>query len=324
MARRTTKNKTGISRIEGISPHDAWASYSCLECGTRNYEKIGLNLPPANFAFENYEWSCVKCEFSHSKNNDLPFTDWPDDAIDSYDIPAQRFWQAFFRSTTEKPESFWKQCNTCARILPNEDFSRHVGWGPLEKQMECRACKAVINANLNPKRTTEQLRESAMKRRIAELLVKVSDEKLDIKSLFERYNYKCFKTGIDLKIEDSASWQIDHTLPSKYFYPLSIRNSTLLSKDANQNKSDSWPSQYYTNDELIKLAKITGASLELLSSQNPILNKDIDVNACVEKLLVVRSGSNLSKRIKELKLLLNKHELSDKLSQENRQKLGLI
>ena len=61
-------------------------------------------------------------------------------------------------------EAYWKQCNTCGRILPGRAFSGHAGWGPLEKQMECRSCKAVINTNLNPKRTKEQLHESSARR----------------------------------------------------------------------------------------------------------------------------------------------------------------
>jgi hypothetical protein len=323
MARRITKNKTGISRVENISSHDAWASYSCINCGYRNYEKIGLNLPNPSDAYKNFVWTCVHCVFVHSRTNDLPFHDWPADAVDNSELPAQRFWTAFFRSATENAESYWKQCNVCSRILPNADFSRHVGWGPLEKQMECRACKAVINAHLNPKRTTEQLRESGMKRRIAELLVATSDEKLDVHALFKRFSYKCFKTGTELKIEEPSTWQIDHTLPSKYFYPLSIQNATLLSTGANQNKSGSWPQTFYTNEELIHLAEITGAPLDVLSNPVPIVNENIDVNSCVGKFLKVRGDSDLSKRINELKVLLNKHELSDKLSPKNKKLLGI-
>ena len=323
MVRRKTTNTTGIPRIDGIPYHEAWVSYTCVNCGTRNYEQIGLELPSTNSAYEQCQWQCVNCNYIHSKVSNLPFVDWPDEAVDSTETPAQRYWKAFFRSATENLESFWKQCNACGRILPNADFSRHKGWGPLEKQMECRACKAAINAKLNPKRTTEQLRESAMKRRIADLLVQTANEKLDVKELFNRFDSKCFKTGEELDIKASATWQIDHTLPSKYFYPLTVVNATLLSSDANQNKSDKWPSEYYTNQELVNLAKITGADLTLLSSEAPIYNNDIDVNSCVEKLLNVRGGSDLSKRLGELKNLLDKHELKDKLSVKNKNLLGI-
>lgn len=321
--RRKTKNKTGISRIDGIPYHEAWCSYTCLKCKSRNYERIGHETISPRSAFENCKWTCLRCGYEHSKSSNLPFEDWPIEAVDALDIPAERFWMAFFRSATENLVAYWKQCNTCGRILPNADFSRHAQWGPLEKQMECRACKAVINAYLNPKRTTEQLRESAMRRRIAELLVKGDDEKLDVTALFKRFEGKCFKTGKPLNIDDGSSWQIDHTLPSKYFYPLSVRNATLLSVEANQNKSDKWPSEYYSNQELLELSRITGASLELLSSREPVINKDIDVNACVDRFLRVRDASDLKKRITGLKDLLEKYGLSDELSEENRKMLGL-
>lgn len=323
MVRRKTKNITDIPRVKGIPYHDAWCSYTCINCGARNYELIGKELISPKMAFESCNWECDICHFVHCKESNLPFAHWPEDAVDSLLTPAQRFWQAFFRSATEKPESYWKQCNTCGRVLPNADFSRHVGWGPLEKQMECRSCKAVINANLNPKRTAEQLRESSMKRRIAELLTKQSDEKLNVVKLFKKFRGKCFKTGKKLDIKKTSTWQIDHTLPAKYFYPLTERNATLLSSEANQNKSDMWPSKFYSNKELVRLAKITGASLELLSNPIPILNSDIDVNLCVERFLDVRDSSDLSKRVSELKTLLEKHELAKHLSSKNKKILGL-
>ena len=43
-------------------------------------------------------------------------------------------------------------------------------------------------------------------------------------------------------------------------------NAALLSKEANNNKRNKWSSHFYTNNELIKLARITGADLSLLSA----------------------------------------------------------
>jgi len=323
MARRESKNATGIPRIPNIPYHNAWASYTCINCGCRNYEDIGLELLSPGDAYEQCKWKCSNCEFVHSKESDLPFENWVASATAKQNLPTQRFWQGFFRSVTEKPESYWKMCNVCNRCLPYADFAGHKRFGVLKKQIECRACKAAINGILNVLRTSEQLRESSAKRRIADLLVAGSNEKLDVKALFERFSYKCFKTKTQLNIEDSASWQIDHTLPSRYFYPLTAKNATLLSADANQNKSDMWPSEFYTNKELIELARITGASLELLSSKTVILNTDIDVNACVERYLDVRKDSDLTKRIAELKLVLDKHDLISQLNDQNASLLGI-
>jgi hypothetical protein len=49
--------------------------------------------------------------------------------------------------------------------------------------MECRACKGAINAVLNPKRTSQQLHESAVRRRIADLLLETEEQPIDIADL---------------------------------------------------------------------------------------------------------------------------------------------
>jgi len=84
-----------------------------------------------------------------------------------------------------------------------------------------------------------------------------------------------------------------------------------------------WPSKFYTNNELIELAKITGANLELLSSSKPIINHNINVNNGVAKYLQVREMSDLPKRIKEIKKILEVYQLTDNLSDENKKLLGL-
>lgn len=188
--------------------------------------------------------------------------------------------------------------------------------------MECRSCKAVINTNLNPKRTKEQLHESAAKRRTAELLLAGENERLNLEDLFKRFGRKCFKTGKTLDINKRETWAIDHILPSRWLYPLSMRNAALLSTEANNNKRDKWPSEFYTNNELKRLAGITGADLELMSSKKPIINPNIDVDACVTRMLTVRSATDISRRIKDLKKLLEDYGLVENLSEQNKRILG--
>ncbi len=322
MSRRKTKNRTGIERIQGIPFHDAWVSYACLNCKQQNIEKVGLKLIDPQDSYENSKWLCKKCGFEHSQNSDLPFEHWDEEYRVTESIVAQRFWEAFFRISTEHQDSYWKQCNVCGRILPFSAFSKHSGWGPLERQMECRSCKGAINAVLNPKRTKQQLHESSVRRRIAELLVEGENEFIDIKELFKRFGGKCFKTGVKLNINNREKWDIDHILPSKWLYPLNKRNAALLSKNANNNKRYKWPSEYYTNNELIELAKLTGADLVLLSSRTPIINTQIDVNKCVERYLQVREKSSLPKRIVELKKIIVDYGLIKKLTKANKNLLG--
>lgn len=322
MARRKTVNKTGIDRVEGIPYHDAWVAFTCVDCKEINYVQIGQELLTPKETVENCVWKCGHCGFIHSKESDLPFENWEEEYNSADATTALRFWEGFFRIATEHPESYWKQCNVCTRILPFKAFSKHAGWGPLERQMECRSCKGAINAVLNPKRTKQQLHESSVRRRIADLFLEGQNQTIDFEELFKRFDGKCFKTKKLLDINDRKSWAVDHILPSKFLYPLTIENAALLSREANENKRDKWPSRFYTNNELIELAKITGANLDLISSKKPITNQNIDVNKGVERYLQVREASDLPKRIKEIKKILEVYELVAHLSIENKKLLG--
>ena len=326
MARRKIVNETGISRIETDGNfNDAYAMYTCVNCGHVNFINVGQSLLTPAEALESQNWECKECGFVHSKDSDLPssWENWAPELLENGELTVERFWTAFFRAATENPEAYWKQCNVCGRILPNANFSKHVGWGPLEKQMECRACKGAINAVLNCKRTPEQMRESSIRRRIADMFVADQNERINVDELFERFDGKCFKTGKPLDKTKTGSWHIDHILPSKYLYPLSVRNACLLSNEANSNKRDRWPSDFYTNQELVDLAKITGADLAIMSSKEPIINTNIDVNKGVERYLTVRSTADIPKRVAELRKVILDYHLEDKLSEKNRQILGI-
>ena len=326
MSRRKTKHKTGLSRIKGIGKnvHCAWVGYICINCYALNLFRISGSLLEPEDTYNSAEWRCSKCGYIHSKDSALPFKEWPVEYSEPTSIKCQSFWRAFFRIATENKEAYWKQCNVCSRVLPSNAFDRHKGWGPLEKQMECRSCKGAINAYLNPKRSKQQLYESNLKRRVGDLLLEGENQQIDINDLFKKFNGRCFKTGVKLNKKDRSSWEIDHILPSSWLYPLTKENAALLSREANNNKGNKWPNHFYTNTELIKLARITGADLSLLSSKKPIINPNIDVNMCVKRYLQVREHSNLKKRIKELKKLLGDYNLIDNLSAENKKLLGYI
>jgi hypothetical protein len=323
MARRQSRNVTGLKRIEGIDVHAAWAAFQCLSCSELNLVHVGGALLDPKEALRSAKWACKKCKYLHSAGSKLPFKDWPAAFRSPKSLQAQRFWQGFFRVATEHASSYWKQCNACGRIQPFNAFSKHTGWGPLERQMECRGCKGAINAELNPLRTAEQMHESSLRRRVADLLLKGENRRVAFKPLFERFEGRCFKTGKKLTLEDRRTWAIDHVLPSRYLYPLSDHNAALLSVEANNAKRDRWPSEFYTNNQLIRLAKLIGADLGLLASKAPVLNPNINVNACVSRFLKVRERSNLPKRIAELKKLLRDYDLVKMLSPENRRLLGL-
>lgn len=325
MARRQTVNKTGIDRLSTISSSDIFVLYTCVNCGNLNLECVGRSLLKPDEAYENCEWICPDCGYIHSKDNDLPEsweTTWNPDFLLSDSEQCQAFWKAFFRASTLKPEVYWKQCNVCGRHLPYSAFDNHVRWGALEKQLECKSCKGAINATLNPKRTPEQLREGSLRRRLGDLFAP-TDTKIDVEDLFRRFDNKCFLTGTPLDINDTQSWHIDHILPSKYFYPLVQENACLLSAKANSNKRDKWPSKFYSHKQLVDLARITGAPLDLLLSESPIINTDIDVNKAFERWTNVRDQSDLAKRLKEFKKVIIDNNLVEYLSEINRKMLGL-
>lgn len=328
MTRRKSVNQTGISHIPDVPSNDIWISYTCMECGRVNHENIGVHLLPPGKAYEQCEWKCPHCGFMHSKNSDLPerLTNWNNSLRNHENIACQRFWKAFFNQATADQESYWKQCTTCGRVLPASAFAKHAGWSEIEKQQECKACKAAINSLLNDRRTKEQLQESSARRRIGDLMHPDRNYKpyCDIKDLFRRFGGKCFKTGKPLDIKDRKSWHIDHILPSSYFYPLTKENAALLSAGANGSKRAQWPSEVYTNAQLVELARITGADLGLLSRQEPVYNTDIDPDMAVERYLYnTRSQADLSKKIKELVKVLSDAGLTDRLSEKNKRVLGL-
>jgi rubredoxin len=332
MPRRSVTNRTEIPRIAGAKPNDVWVVFTCLKCDKVNLLSIGEHLMSEEEAYNEAAWKCENCGYVHSRQSGLPltrvdgketpFASWKEEYTLPGELYIERFWRAFFRIAVSDKANYWKQCGTCGRVQPSSAFDRHVGWGPLEKQLECRSCKAVINTTLNPLRTQQQLHESSSKRRAAELLLEGENQPVNIDELFERFGSKCFKTGVTIKKEDRDTWAIDHILPSRWLYPLSPQNAALLSKKANAAKTDKWPSDFYTNEELIKLAQITGADLSLISKKEPVLNPHIDVNSCVTKLLTVRSATDLSRRIDDIHKLLEDYNLVDKLSESNKKLLG--
>ena len=74
---------------------------------------------------------------------------------------------------------------------------------------------------------------------------------------------------------------------------------------------------------MVELAQITGADLAVMSSKEPIINTNIDVNKGVERYLTVRSTADIPKRVAELRKVILDYHLEDKLSEKNRQILGI-
>lgn len=330
MARKSFGNKSGIKSFEGADERAAWVGFYCLSCHSFNLVKIGYELLTPVDAYNNCSWVCSTCGYIHSKDMDLPesFSNWDDSHKDAESLSAQRFWRTFFLTATQSKDSYWKQCASCGRILPVEYFAHHAqvgktGFLPLLRQRECKCCKAAINTKLNPNRTPEQMHEGNIRRRVGDAFCATVTRDFTDSELFENFAGQCFKCNKPLSIENRSEWAIDHIMPSALLYPLVKRNAALLCSDCNNKKRAKLPSEFYDNEELKKLATLTGANLELLASTEPNINKkDVDVNIGVDNYLSTRRNSNLSKRIRDLKKVIEQYGLQDELTSENKKKLG--
>ena len=175
----------------------------------------------------------------------------------------------------------WKYCRVCERLQPLDNFHRHK---PSSKsfrsgrQLECSTCKnTLININLNPKRTSDQHREASQRRRLYSLLAG-QEEKIDSQVVFERFESKCFNCGKPLtyKARGAEDYDLDHTLPAKYFWPLGTSNATLLCSECNNAKHDKWPAEFYAPERLKALARLTSFNYGLLSGPPQLYPKAVE------------------------------------------------
>jgi len=151
-------------------------------------------------------------------------------------------------------------------------------------QLECRFCKKFeVNGALNPQRTAGQMKEDGARRRHFELLLEYLFEGSPqlryknkygrdlAKDIWEKFDQKCFKCGKEVFIDSSnleGSYNLDHTRPLALLWPLD-ETATCLCKGCNSAKRDRPPSDFYTDEELKKLSKITGISLKDLKDPQP-------------------------------------------------------
>lgn len=147
-------------------------------------------------------------------------------------------------------------------------------------QLECKACKKFfVNAPLNPQRNAQQFKEDGLRRRAIEVLVnellhknlvhfefEKRTKKEFSKYIWEKFNKRCFKCGPNsdpIALDDMA---LDHTLPLAYLYRLD-ETATCLCSSHNSQKSDHFPVDFYSDNELKRLSKITGLSLQKLHTR---------------------------------------------------------
>lgn len=180
----------------------------------------------------------------------------------------------------------YKFCILCNTIKPLHMFDRHKA-RKSGRQGECRLCKKFYNAIKNQTRLTDQHREAAQKRRM--YLDLSGNKKINSEEVYKRFDYRCFKCRKDLrKVADAKERPLDHTLPAVFLWPLTTENATLLCREHNSEKSDKWPSEYYSDNELRNLAILTGTQYEILAGlahYNPEAIERLKVAEQIDQLL---------------------------------------
>lgn len=159
------------------------------------------------------------------------------------------------------------------RIDKNNEIVTYYG-----HQLECKACKKFyVNAPLNPQRNAEQFKEDGLRRRAFEVLVnnlldrdlvhhefKKKTKKEFTEYIYNKFDGKCFKCG---KALTEKEMNLDHTMPLAFLYRLD-ETATCLCDTHNSSKNDRFPCDFYSKDELIRLSKITGIPLDVISSKS--------------------------------------------------------
>lgn len=144
-------------------------------------------------------------------------------------------------------------------------------------QLECKACKKFfVNMPLNPQRNAQQFKEDGLRRRAIEVLInhllntnlihfefEKKTKKEFSEYIWNKFDRKCFKCKKDITLSEM---NLDHTMPLAYLYRLD-ETATCLCDSHNSQKSDHFPVDYYTEEELKDLSKITGLSIEILKSR---------------------------------------------------------
>ena len=268
-----------------------------------------------------------------------------------------------------------KECNRCARYLPvnfeNErntlSFSnhciakspcKHKGFGLLVNsltqdtlqltygfQLECRFCKKfAVNGALNPMRTANQMKEDGQRRRHFELLLSelngispqlhyrhATGKELSTE-IWRKFGKKCFKCESEISTVNEMN--LDHTRPLALLWQLD-GTATCLCKSCNSQKRDRFPKDFYTEEELRRLTKITEISLRELLNPTPniealsaiLKNKEWLFHTFMNKpdLQKIRDGKKQSELVcKALDRVMNLSDLKGTFSfVEELHRLGL-
>lgn len=242
----------------------------------------------------NFDFFCPKCQYHYYYGGTEKFFEYSMDIKDDsnehqeetiYTTVSSGNFLVKHEIYLKKAKQF-KYCVLCSTLQPIENFDNHKN-RKSKKQGECNTCKFTYNSIKNKTRISEQFAESAQKRRLYTELSGI--DKIYTKIIFDKYDSKCYKCGLDLSDPIKTTAHLDHTLPAKYLWPLNTDNATLLCSACNGNKSDTWPGEFYSEKELRGLVVKTGIDYKILSGKpfyNPKAIEKLHQEDVVQSILI--------------------------------------
>lgn len=162
----------------------------------------------------------------------------------------------------------YKYCLLCYTLKPLDAFGRHGSRPESGRQGECTSCKTAYNRIKNKTRITEQHREASERRRLLGLLGS-DTPRVDRDEIRRKFGHRCFSCDTNVDEQNEA---FDHTLPVRLLWPMTTENATLLCTTCNGQKSARWPSEFYDEQHLRRLAVLTSIPYEVLTGE-PTVNE---------------------------------------------------
>lgn len=257
----TKLEKVGQIRPEHVhGKGDAlFVGFQCLNPECQNYIFVRENA-----AGKDFEITCSECGFQFVSGCETKFFDYALRKKEVDQIIEQGAFVILHDDYIAEALRY-KHCLLCYALKPVELFDQHRARSS-GFQGECRVCKTVYNGIKNQSRLTDQHREAAQRRRLYNQLAG-QETRIDSAAVFNRFGGECFKCSKELSHTSRGQrcFHLDHTLPARLLWPMSTGNATLLCADCNNQKHDSWPSQFYDDRQLRALAILTGYEYELLA-----------------------------------------------------------
>lgn len=262
MARRAAY--TRLEKLDRVQPAHvqgmgdvAFRGFNCLSAECTNWilvrdDELG----------DVFEIACGRCGFVHRSGEEVRFYRYRLHDLDRGEVLESGDFAVLVDDYLAEAERF-KYCIVCNTVKPLDAFDNHAS-RRTGRQGECRLCKRVYNTIKNRTRTADQHREAAQKRRL--YIDLGGGQRLDSAAVTARFDGRCFACGLDLSpLDRTGERHLDHTLPAVLLWPLTTENATLLCRTHNAEKAGKWPGEVYDDQQLRRLAALTGIDYAVLS-----------------------------------------------------------